>query len=97
MFIGFIVIPRMSDFYGRRLFVFLGALGTVISMSLALFLNSVTALKGAIFLTTFCIGGRVIIGFSYMQDFLTKEAVAYAVPTVFFIEGTVTALAAVYF
>ena len=95
--VGFVILPRFSDFWGRKFVVFVSALITVVFMALPVEFQNENLLKVALAVGSFAAAGRVVIGFAYMQDFMREKGVNFATPFTFFIDGLVTAAAAAYF
>lgn len=95
--LGFAVLPRLSDFFGRKKIVIFSSLITFIFMVLAVFFSSIPLLRAALFCGSFLLAGRVVIGFVYMQDFMRERGIANATAIAFFIDGLVLAASSAYF
>ena len=69
----------------------------IVFMFLIWSFNSHTLLIMALLLGAFSAAGRIVIGFVWVQDFMSPKGIDVATPILFFLDGLTTLFASIYF
>lgn len=97
MGIGFAILPRLSDYFGRKPIFVISGLISIIFMCLILTFTYKFVFIAALWFGAFSTAGRLVIGFVWVQDFMGPKGIDVATSVLFFFDGLVSLIASVYF
>ena len=86
--IGSIIIPKSSDFYGRKPLVFIGNFIHIISCILIVSSKNLNVLLFAMFIMGAASQGRIVVGFTWMAGHLCTSDITFAVAIMFIIDAS---------
>ena len=95
--ISSLIVPRISDKYGRKLITIIGLMAHMVGATVILFSHSLKNSLTMILLIGFAMGGRCFVGYAFMTEHMRTKDASKVTSATFFVDSLGIFVASIYF